>query len=209
MKKFYVAVLVIVFSFILSIYLYPRLPEMIASHWDLNGNVNGYMNKFWGVFMLPIVLTGILILFSLIPKIDPLRKNIEKFRKYFDRFILMIVFFMSYVYILTIAWNLGYRFNMNLMMAPAIGALMFFIGGVLEKAERNWFIGIRNPWTLSSDKVWKKTHKIGGKLFKLFGVAMLIGLLFNNMMFWIVLIGAVGLSLFLFVYSYVIWKNEK
>ncbi|MEK6916644.1 MAG: SdpI family protein, partial [Nanoarchaeota archaeon] len=60
-----------------------------------------------------------------------------------------------------------------------------------------------------SDKVWKKTHKIGGKLFKLFGVAMLIGLLFNNMMFWIVLIGAVGLSLFLFVYSYVIWKNEK
>ena len=135
MKKFYVAVLVIVFSFILSIYLYPRLPEMIASHWDLNGNVNGYMNKFWGVFMLPIVLTGILILFSLIPKIDPLRKNIEKFRKYFDRFILMIVFFMSYVYILTIAWNLGYRFNMNLMMAPAIGALMFFIGGYWKKQK--------------------------------------------------------------------------
>jgi len=81
MKKLQIAFLILILSFAAGIYFYPLMPGIMASHWDISGNVNGYIPKFWGVFMLPLVLTAMLVLFVLIPKIDPLKKNIEKFRE--------------------------------------------------------------------------------------------------------------------------------
>jgi len=94
-------------------------------------------------------------------------------------------------------------------MSPAIGGLMFFMGILLEKAERNWFIGIRTPWTLSSDRVWKKTHEAGSWLFKVLGLLLFAGLFLSSIIFWAIIAGAVGISLFLFIYSYFLWKKEK
>ena len=182
MKKLQIAFLILILSFAAGIYFYPLMPGIMASHWDISGNVNGYIPKFWGVFMLPLVLTAMLVLFVLIPKIDPLKKNIEKF---------------------------GLRFSMGGAMSPAIGGLMFFMGILLEKAERNWFIGIRTPWTLSSDRVWKKTHEAGSWLFKVLGLLLFAGLFLSSIIFWAIIAGAVGISLFLFIYSYFLWKKEK
>ncbi|MFH1511363.1 MAG: SdpI family protein, partial [Candidatus Woesearchaeota archaeon] len=165
-------------SFVLATCLYAVMPETLASHWDSSGNVNGYMPRFWGLFLMPFVSIGILLLFWIIPRIDPLKRNIQRFRSYFDWFVIFILGFLFYVYLLTVFWNLGYRFNMTVFLLPGLSVLFYYIGVLMSNAKRNWFIGIRTPWTLSSDRVWEKTHRLGSLLFKISAVASLSCLVF-------------------------------
>ncbi|MFH0868389.1 MAG: DUF1648 domain-containing protein [Candidatus Woesearchaeota archaeon] len=209
MKKSMVIVLVIILiSFIIAVYFYPQMPDKMASHWNAQGNVDGYMPKFWGLFLMPVVSVGMLLLFILIPKIDPLKKNIEKFRKYFDWFIVLIIAFLFYIYLLTIFWNLNLRFNMTSMIIPALGVLFYYMGILTENAQRNWFIGIRTPWTLSNDIVWNKTHKLGGKLFKIAGILALFGILLQKYALLLVLVPAISVAIYTFIYSYFEYKKQ-
>ena len=210
MKKSKVIILfMILLSFLIAIYFYPQMPEKIASHWNSQGQVNGYMSKFWGLFLMPFISIALFLLFIIIPKIDPLKKNIEKFRKYFDLLIIFIFIFLFYIYTLTILWNLGITFNMTLAMVPALGILFYFVGIVTEKAKRNWFIGIRTPWTLSSDIVWNKTHKIGGKLFKIAALIAFSGLFFPKYAILLVIVPVILVALYTIVYSYFEYKKQK
>ena len=210
MKKNYLIIfLIILASFIVGIYFYPQMPEMMASHWNTKGQVDDYLPKFWGSFLMPFVSLGLFLLFILIPKIDPLKENIEKFRKYFDHFIMLIILFLFYIYILTILWNLNFRFDMSQLLIPAIGLLFYYCGILVENAKRNWFIGIRTPWTLSSDKVWEKTHKIGGRLFKIAGIVALFGIFFPDYSMFIVLVPALFVAVYTTVYSYFEYQKEK
>lgn len=199
---------IILLSFGASAYFFPLMPEKMASHWDFNGDVNGYMNRFLGVFLMPIVSLAMLLLFWAIPKIDPLKANIEKFRKYFDGFIVLMILFLSYIHFLTIFWNLGFRFNMGQLMIPAMAVLFYYCGFMIEKVKRNYFIGIRTPWTLNSDVVWDKTHKIGGKLFKIAGSFALLGLFFPDKAFFFLIIPVISASIFSVVYSYIVHRQE-
>jgi len=88
------------------------MPDEMASHWNFKGEVDDYLPKFWGLFLMPIISLGLFLLFLLIPKIDPLKANIEKFRKYFDGFMVLMMVFLFYIYLLSIIWNLGKRFDM-------------------------------------------------------------------------------------------------
>ena len=100
----------------------------MASHWNANDEVDGYMSKFWGVFLMPLVTLGMLLLFLVIPSIDPLKANIAQFREAFNLFIVLIVAFMLYIHALTLAWSLGYTgFRMSTSMLPAMGLLFIFI----------------------------------------------------------------------------------
>lgn len=202
-----VAISIIVVSFILAIFLYPRMPEQMASHWNVNGDVDDYMTKFWGLFLMPIISLVSFILFLVIPTLDPLKKNIDKFRKYYDNFIVLFLAFMLYIYLLTIFFNLGFRFSMIEMMLPAFAVLFVYVGVLLENAKKNWFIGIRTPWTLSNDKVWDKTHKLSGKLFKLAGLFMLMGMFFTDYTFLFLLIPLIVICVVPIVYSYVEFKR--
>jgi len=199
---------IILLSFVLAIYLYPQMPERMASHWNTKGEVDGYMCKFWGLFLMPIILLCLFLLFILIPKIDPLKENIAKFRKYFDGFIVLITLFLFYIYLLSIAWNLGKRFNMGQMMMPALGMLFYYCGILTENAKRNWFIGIKTPWTLSSERVWDKTHKIGGKLFKAAGLIAFLGIFFPNYAFYFILVPALLVAFYTIIYSYFEYQKE-
>jgi len=181
----------------------------MASHWNIQGQVDGYMPKFWGLFLMPFISLAMFLLLILIPKIDPLKENIEKFRKYFDGFIILITLFLFYLYLLTIFWSLGYRFDMSRFLVPALGILFYYCGVLIEKSKRNWFIGIRTPWTLSSDRVWDKTHQLGGKLFKLAGIIALLGIFFPSYSFFIVLIPVIAASIYTVVYSYLEFRKEK
>ena len=84
---------IIILSLGVSLYFYPQMPERMASHWNTAGQVDGYMPKFWGLFLMPLFSIGIYLLFITIPRIDPLKKNIQKFRKHFDIFIVLIMLF--------------------------------------------------------------------------------------------------------------------
>ncbi len=141
-------------------------------------------------------------MFIFIPRIDPLKKNIEKFRGYFENLILVIILFLFYIYSLTLLWNLNYRFDMTAAIIPAIGLFIFYTGTVLERAKRNWFIGIRTPWTLSSDEVWDKTNKLGGKIFKAVGIISLLGIVFADYAIYIFLAPLLSGVFYVMVYSY-------
>jgi len=200
---------IILTSFLIGIYLYPYMPDKIASHWNYRGEVDGYITKFWGLFLMPSISLGLLLLFILIPRIDPLKENIEKFRKYFDRFIVLIIIFLFYLYLLTIFWNLGKKFNMVQLLVPAFALIFYYAGILVENAKRNWFIGIRTPWTLSSENVWDKTHKIGGKLFKGAGTIAILGIFFQNYAIFFVITPAILVAIYTVIYSYFIYQKEK
>jgi uncharacterized membrane protein len=204
-----IVAILIVASTLAGLLLWNQLPEQMASHWGANDQVNGYMSKFWGVFLMPIITITMLLLFLVIPSIDPLKANIVQFRDYFNTFIALITAFMVYIYGLTLAWNLGYtNFRMSTAMLPAMGLLFIFVGVMVGKAKRNYFIGIRTPWTLSSDKVWDETHRIGGKLFIASGVLSLLGAFFPDYAFWFIMVPVMGTALFTVVYSYVLFQRE-
>jgi len=202
-------VIIIALSFILALALMPQMPEKMASHWDLQGRVNGYMPRFWALFLMPMVSLFIFLLFLLVPKIDPLKENIKKFRKYFDSFIVLIIIFLLYVYLLSIAWNLGYRFDMGRLIVPATGLLFYYVGVLLSKAKRNWFIGVRTPWTLSSEKVWDRTNKAGAKLFKVSGLIAFLAIVWPKAALYIIFLPLVLTAVFLVFYSYFLFQKEK
>ena len=207
-KSEIITVLIILISFIVGICFYPKMPEKMASHWNIRGEVDGYMPKFWGLFLMPFISIGMFLLFILIPKIDPLKANIEKFRKYFDVFIILIILFLFFLYLLTIFWNFGNKFSINQVLPPALGVLFFYCGILIEKAKRNWFIGIRTPWTLSSDRVWEKTHRIGGKLFKIAGLIAFSGIIFPDYALFLILFPVIGASIYAVIYSYFEYQKE-
>jgi len=195
---------------IAGVSLWNRLPDQMASHWNVNDQVDGYMSKSWGVFLMPLITLGMFLLFLVIPNIDPLKANIVQFREAFNLFIALIVGFMVYIYALTLLWNLGYtNFGLGQAMMPALGVLFIFAGYMLRKAKRNFFIGIRTPWTLSSDRVWDETHRIGAMLYTLSGILALLGSFFGGPIASVLLMGPLlGSTLFLVIYSYVLYRRE-
>ncbi len=209
MKKQSIMWGIIFISFVLGIALYPALPERIATHWGANGEVNGYAPKSFGLFFMPMLSLLLVGLFLLIPKIDPMKANIEKFRAYYDSFIISFLLFLFYIHILTLAWNFGIRFNMTLAILPAISLLFYYIGIMFENAKRNWFIGIRTPWTLSSDRVWDRTHKLGASLYKAAAFTALLGILFEKYAVFFLIIPIIFVSIYLVIYSYLEYRKEK
>ena len=203
-----IALSIIVLSFIIAVCSYPYMPEKMAIHWNAKGNVDSYGSRFEGLFFLPFLLAGLFLLFMAIPKIDPLKYNIEDFRKYYDNFIVLFFIFLLSVYLWSILWNFGVEIRINAVIPVGVGILFFYIGILLENAKRNWFIGIRTPWTLSSEDVWNRTHKIGGKLFKVLGLVVIFGIFFQKYVLFFFLVPLLLVAGYLVVYSYFEYQKE-
>jgi uncharacterized membrane protein len=202
-----VSILLIVGTFLVGIWAYPQMPEQVASHWNLQNEVDGHLGKFWGTFLFPLVMIGAFLLLRFIPLLDPRIKNIDKFRGYFEIFTTLLLSFFLYLYLLMIGWNLGTKLPLNQLIPPALGVLIFYIGVLMAHAEPNWTIGVRTPWTLSNDKVWEKTHRLAGTLFKIVGVVT-VGSAFLPGQSFFIFIGAVAfVSIFLLFYSLYLYKT--
>lgn len=190
-------------SFGLSLALSSYFPDQMASHWNEAGQVDGYSNKFMGLFFMPLIQLAVAALVTGIPAMDPMRKNIAAFRGTYNLFTVAIVGFLTYMHILTLVWNLGFPMNMTLWITPAFAVLFFVAGHVLGKARQNYMIGIRTPWTLANTVVWDDTHRVGGVVFKICAIISLVGMLFPDIAFFFmigpILVGALGLV----IYSYV------
>jgi uncharacterized membrane protein len=208
-KTLIIPIIIILISFIAGAVLYSYMPERMASHWNVAGEVDGYISKFWGLFLMPIISLGMLLLFIFLIQIDPLKQNIQKFRKYYDGFIIAIIAFLFYLYILTLLWNFNIRFNMIQILSPAFAVLFYYMGVLVAHSRRNWFIGIRTPWTLSSDTVWAKTHKQGGRMFKAVSFLALLGIVFPNQAIFFIIPPMIAVSIYLIIYSYVEYKKEN
>ncbi len=199
--------LLIAAGFIVSIAFYPKLPDRMASHWNAQGQVDDSMSRPVGAFFAPCIMVFLAASFMLIVKIDPLKANIARFMNYYEGFILFMMAFLLIIHIWMLLWNVGIETSPNLIMPVLMGALFFFIGVISEKVEPNWFIGIRTPWTLSNDLVWKKTHEFSAVLLKIAGIVMLAGILFGQWAILFIIIPVIPAVLIPCVYSYVIYKK--
>ncbi len=207
-RREYMIWAIIALMFISGAYIYPSMPETMATHWDADGNVNGYSTRAVGVFLIPTITFGIYLLMLAIPHIAVYRKNIESFKQYYFYMIAGIVIFLAVVQSAMLAANMGYAFDMSYIIMPTIAVLFYGIGIILEKTRRNFFIGIRTPWTLSSDAVWEKTNRIGSKMFRVFGVLAVLSLFVPGILLFFIAAVFIGV-IYLFVYSYLEYEKEK
>ncbi len=203
------ALFIVLASCAVALAVYPYLPEQIISHWNASGMPDGTSTKAEGLLVMPIISLILFAVYLLIPYIDPKAANIEKFRTYFDRFMVTLFTFLFYLYTLTVFWNLGVVVPIVSFLSVAFGVLFYALGGLLEHAESNWTVGVRTPWTLSSDAVWKKTHKLAAKLFKVTAVIGIAGFFFPEYVF----TGVVGMAVLTCVvsvlYSFVAFRMER
>ncbi len=206
-NQFKAAMILVVLSFIIGAYAYTALPEPVATHWGLSGQPDGYMPKIFGAFLFPVILTVLLAVFGILPIIDPLRANIEKSKTAYFGFALVVTAFLFLVYLQTVLWNMGTIISFSLTIPILLGGLFFCIGLLLDKVKRNWFVGIRTPWTLSSDEVWDKTHRFGATAFKVAGILMLFTVLLPAYTILIVFALFLLAILAAVAYSYVLYAD--
>ena len=204
-----ISLVLIAIALAVGIALYGRRPDPMPSHWNAAGEVDDYMPKFWGIFLMPIVTVALVGFFLLIPQIDPLKANIAQFRGIFNWFVVAFVAYMLYIYALTLAASLGYPFNMTVMLIPVIGLLFIGVGYMTGRAKRNFFIGIRTPWTLSSDRVWDETHKLGSKLFMFAGIVTIVSAFLGENGIWLMMVVLLAAAFVPMIYSYILWRREN
>ena len=180
---------------------YPELPERMASHWGPGGQVDGWMAKSVCVWVIPAIMVFQTGLFFVILLIDPLRKNIDKFFSYYAGFVIMMNVFLFAVHSWMILWNLNIQIPSNVFMPIGLACLIFYAGIVMSHVKPNWFIGIRTPWTLSNEIVWQKTHKLGGILFRVAAIIILVGAAFPQYAILFVLVPVLSVSAITVLYS--------
>lgn len=212
-KSEFLPILAITICFIFSFYFYFNFPKIIAIHWNFKGEIDGWSSKLFGSFFLPVFILLIYLLMLLLPNFDPQKKRYVEFFKPYAIFRLVLIGTFTLLYLITGFYNLGYNLNVGIITATSIGLTIIIIGNYLGKIKSNWFIGIRTPWTLSSESVWNKTHHLAGKLFIIWGVLIIITpwlpallatiLFFSGII--MVLVGSIFYSYFLFLKE----KNEN
>ena len=191
---------------VVAVWLYPRLPSEMPTHWDLQGQVNGTLSRFWGAAMPALAILGLAVLSWLLPVISPRRFEIRPFAQVFELVMLAVQAFMLVVGVATLLSAVGYPVAMPEVAMLGAGALFMILGNYMGKLRKNFFIGIRTPWTLASDAVWERTHRLRGWLVMLAGVVMIVATLLGAPPS--VAIGAiVAAALIPIIYSLVIYKR--
>ncbi len=210
-KQESLSLLAILVAFILSVVFYSQLPDPMPIHWNSTGQVDDYAPRFIGAFLLPIIMIGTYILLLVVPRIDPRQENIKRFN---ETYILLrhgILVFMAYIHAVVFYAVLSNQDNLvGGFVIGGVGILFMVIGNYMPRMRSNWFMGIRTPWTLSSDSVWRKTHRLGGKLFVLAGLIMLFAAFLRPEFTVIAIFLSVLLaSLVPIIYSYFLYKQEQ
>ena len=183
---------------------------MVAAPWSLRGEADGYSGRLAGAFLMPLAILALAGLAHVLPKIDPKRADYPKFLDTYWLLINGILIFMGVAYLAVLGNAIGAPVPIQRVMPVALGFLFIIIGNYLGRVQPNWFLGIRTPWTLSSDTVWRKTHRLGAWVF------VLAGLLFMASAFMPAVRGGVplavsliGLVLIPVVYSLYLWMRER
>lgn len=206
MLKTWIVALVILIVAIVGILI---MPDTIPTHFGPSGEPDAWGTKY-SVLMYPGIVILITILAIPMMKIDPKLENYERFEKYYYNFFFVFSIFFLVVELANIAIALGMAVNVGSVICFTVGVFMFFVGNLLPKIKQNFFFGIKAPWTLADEEVWFKTHRLGGKVFVLGGIAMMVGAFVpGEEKVWVLLTVIIFMVLIPFVYSILIYLKKN
>ncbi len=197
-------------SLLAGAWAYPHLPPRVATHWGWSGQPDGYSPKALAVVLLPVVMLGMRALVGVLPRIDPMGDNYRKFAGTYWLIFNGIIVFFGLLQLAMLAYGLGAPVRMDRLVPAGVGVLLIVIGNYLARVEPNWFIGIRTPWTLSSDRVWRRTHRLGGWIMVLGGGLIAFspfvpaGAALPLFLLTLVLVAVIPV-----VFSYLLWRRER
>ncbi len=200
---------------VFSAVIYSRLPARVPIHWNINGVADDYGTRELAALFVPGLSLGLWLLFQILPKLDPLtitspdRFSYAPFLDTFRRFLNFILLFMAGLHVTTLGIALGWPIQIGQVMMIGIGLLFAGLGNEFGRLKRNSFAGIRVPWTLANEDVWRISHRVGGRAFVIVGlVSVLCGLIVPPETGIIVLmILVLGWVVFTMVYSYAVSRR--
>jgi uncharacterized membrane protein len=199
----------VVGMFLAGALAWPVAPDSMPMHWSLGGDVNRYGGKIEGLFLLPGITLAVLVGMALLPRVDPNRARYTEFALAYELLTLAIVAFFAAVYAIMLAITFGATVNPGLVILPLLGVLLIVVGAVLGQVRPNWFVGIRTPWTLSSERSWSATHRAGRWVMIGMGICMVgAGVLQTSWALYLALLVCIVGLLGLVVYSFVVWRDD-
>lgn len=210
MRNRWIAPGIILAMLAFSAAVYSRLPAQVPSHWGINGQIDGTMSRLVGALFSPAIGILMWLLLLILPRIDPRRDAYAAFSGTLQLFINTLVLFFALIHVGMLGIAMGWRIDMPRLIIVGVGLLFAVLGNELGRVQPNWFVGIRTPWTLADPEVWRRTHRVGGRLFfalgLVFAVAGLLLPLQANMV--LVMGGVLAIVVFSFGYSYLLWRQR-
>jgi len=187
----------------------PHLPATMPIHWGANGEADGFATKINAMILTVGIMVLIYFIIAFVPRIDPRKENYKYFSKTYNIVLNAVLLLFFFVNMSTILQGLGYNVPMA-YIAPIMAGLVFIIiGNYLQRVRSNYFMGIRTPWTLSNETVWKKTHRLSGKLFFIGGLLILISAFLPDGYKSVIMWGSIVLCVAIpYLYSYLVYKKE-
>ncbi|MEE3892746.1 SdpI family protein [Priestia megaterium] len=209
MKKHVFPLSITVLTLVAWLIALPHLPATMPIHWGANGEADGFATKINAMILTVGIMVLIYFIIAFVPRIDPRKENYKYFSKTYNIVLNAVLLLFFFVNMSTILQGLGYNVPMS-YIAPIMAGLVFIIiGNYLQRVRSNYFMGIRTPWTLSNETVWKKTHRLSGKLFFIGGLLILISAFLPDGYKSVIMWGSIVLCVAIpYLYSYLAYKKE-
>jgi uncharacterized membrane protein len=208
MRKWFAPV-VIGLALAFSAFVFAKLPEQVPMHWTFRGEVDRYGSRLNAAFLFPLLMIAVWGLMRIFPRIDPRRANYQKFADTYDLVINSMIALFAVMHVVLLGAALGWPISMERAVPAIVGVQFLILGNALPRARPNWWFGIRTPWTLSNDRVWARTHRVGGYLLAGSGLVLIIAAVAPSV--WTLALGFAAVLAAGFgslVYSYFAWKQE-
>jgi len=205
-KYFLIGLAILAASLVATAVLYPSLPACVPTHWNARGRIDGYSAK-WTLFVFgPGILAALLGMFAALPWLSPRHFTVDTFRStYLYIMVLVLATFAYFQALLLWAARAGHV-DISKAIWGGICLLFVLLGNVMGKVRRNFYIGIRTPWTLANERVWDATHRFGARTMVLGGVAGLV-LSYAGTAFWVPLAALMVGAFAPVIYSLVYYKQ--
>lgn len=202
-------VLLVAAGFAASSYYFPQLPERVPTHWNWRGEVDQYGPKWINAWLLPAIAAGLSLLMMGLPALGPMRQNFAEFRETYGRFVVLITAMFIALHIVILLQTAGLKFGIGSAISVILGGAFVLMGNWFGKIRRNYYLGIRTPWTLANEQVWDRTHRVGGRLFMLSGLlAVIAGFTAPQWVAALVLFASlIGTAVWTMVYSYLMYRK--
>ncbi len=204
-----IAAAIFVAAVIISVVFHSRLPETAPIHWNSAGEADNFAPRIVAVSIGPALLLGMALLFLALPAISPRGWSIDRTSRGYRATTLVTLLALLAFHAIAVLSAAGVPIDMNVVMPIVLGALFVVMGNYMTTVQRNFFIGIRTPWTLASEDVWFRTHRLGGRLFMAGGIAIALMPLFGIHDGFVPLLLILGVVATIpIVYSYVIYRRS-